>query len=132
MEVNLLDRMLAEYQDRRVPVTIVLQNRVRVSGRIRSFDSYVIMLENQKHEIVYRHAISSLSQQAAVVEQAKPAQRRPEQRPAAQRPQRPASPAPRQKPAQQPPRPAAQSDTSINTGMKEGLLRWMQDQKAAK
>jgi len=133
MEVNLLDRMLAEYQDRKVPVTIVLQNRVRVSGRIRSFDSYVIVLENQKSEIVYRHAVSSLSQQTAAVEQPRPAQRRPEQpRPAAQRPQKPSAPSPRPKPAQQQPRPAAQSEAPINTGMKEGLLRWMQGQKASK
>lgn len=135
MEVNLLDRMLAEYQDRKAPVTIMLQNRIRISGRIRSFDSYVIVLENQKNEIVYRHAVSSIARQAVAAEHAKIPQRRPEHvqaRPAAQRPHKAAAPAVRQKPVQQPSRAAAQPDSAINTGMKEGLLRWMQGQKASK
>ena len=132
MEVNLLDRMLTEYQDRKVPVTVVLQNKVRISGRIKSFDSYVVVLENQKNEIIYRHAISSLSQ-AVAVEQAKPAQRRPEQPRPPQRQQKTSAPAAaRQRPVPQLPRQGAQSDSSINNGMKEGLMRWMQGQKASK
>ena len=130
MEVNLLDRMLTEYQDRKVPVTIILQNKVRIAGRIRSFDSYVVVLENHKNEIVYRHAISSLSQTVAV-EQAKPALRKSEQSRPTQHPHKPVSTAARRQPVQ-PPRPAAQADSPINSGMKEGLLRWMQGQKASK
>lgn len=126
MEVNLLDKMLADYQDRNLVVNIVLQNKVRVSGKIRSFDSYVIILENQKNEIVYRHAISSLSQ-AVVAVAAKSAQQRP-----APRPQKSAAQSAKSRHPQHPARPAAQSDASINTGMKDGLLRWMEGQKAPK
>jgi host factor-I protein len=60
METNLLDKMLDSYLARKTPVIIVLQNNHRVSGRIRPFDSYVIVMENQKNEIVYRHAVSSI------------------------------------------------------------------------
>ena len=44
METNLLDRMLSAYQEAQVPVTVTLQNNIRVSGRIRAFESYVIMM----------------------------------------------------------------------------------------
>ena len=60
MNTNLLDKMLSAYRSQQTPVTIVLQNKVRITGRIGTFDSYVIVMENQKHEIIYRHAISSL------------------------------------------------------------------------
>ena len=60
METNLLDRMLNTYLTELTPVTITLQNKIRVSGKIKAFDSYVIIMEGQKREIVYRHAVSSL------------------------------------------------------------------------
>jgi host factor-I protein len=130
MEANLLDRMLSVYQEAQVPVTVTLQNNIRISGRIRAFDSYVIMMESQKREILYRHAIASLI-------------------PSIQEEQR--HPAPSHKPTQvrttpQPskafPKPKTAYDTatmstsagdeSINSSMKDGLLKWIQEQKAAK
>ena len=48
METNLLDRMLNSYLAGQIPVTITLQNKIRVSGKIRAFDSYVIVMEGQK------------------------------------------------------------------------------------
>ena len=130
MESNLLDRMLNTYLESQAPVSITLQNKVRVSGRIRAFDSYVIVMEGQKREIVYRHAVSCL---AAAAQQ--DARRSPVSvKPAAARP---AQPAPRQaarrpKPATAPALVAAPADASINTSMREGLLKWMQEQKSAK
>ncbi len=130
METNLLDRMLNSYVAGQVPVTITLQNKVRVSGKIRAFDSYVIVMEGQKREILYRHAISSVT--TAPQEEAK---RQPSVvRPAAAktppaRPHRQADHKARPAHRQTPP-PAA--ETSINSSMKDGLLKWMQEQKAAK
>ncbi|MDH4162749.1 MAG: RNA chaperone Hfq [Nitrospirota bacterium] len=134
MEANLLDKMLADYQDRKTAVTIVLQNRARVSGTIRSFDSYVIILENSRSEIVYRHAVSSVS--PAVSAPQRPATRPQEQprqtakedkRPAARPAARPA----KQKHPKPQPRPATPSaEPSLNTGMQEGLQRWLKGQKA--
>ena len=137
METNLLDKMLSAYHSQKTPVTIVLQNKARITGRISTFDSYVIVMENQKHEIIYRHAISSLLPFVAAeqpqnrehkVVQARPAPRQAPKTagratPAAakSRPSRPEHAAP-----------AAPSESGLNTGMKEGLLRWMQEQKAGK
>lgn len=131
METNLLDRMLATYIEQRVPVTIVLQNRFRVSGTVKAFDSYVILLDGQKSEIIYRHAVSSLAP-AATARPARPAPP-PNDRPkAAPRTERPADqPAARKKGPRQPAA-APSAEASINTGMKEGLLRWMQERKASK
>ena len=99
MEINLLDRMLETFQSGRSVVTITLQNKVRVSGRIKAFDGYVIIVENSKQEIVSRHAVSCLQ---PVLPQAQPRPAAPAARPA------PAKPAPVQtaKPAPSKPRAA--------------------------
>jgi RNA chaperone Hfq len=137
METNLLDKMLSTYLSQNTPVTIILQNNARITGKIGTFDSYVIVMENQKHEIIYRHAISSLLPFAAV-EQPKPrtqhvAPARPVPKPAP-RPSRQAPPASAKNRHPRPEHKAAAEpvESGLNTGMKEGLLRWMQEQKAGK
>ena len=134
METNLLDKMLSTYRSQKTPVTIVLQNKVRITGTIGTFDSYVIVMENQKHEIIYRHAISALLPYVAVEQP----QHREQKVPQAKAAPKPAA-RPRQTAAakNRPSRPehmaaAAPSESGLNTGMKEGLLRWMQEQKAIK
>ncbi len=131
METHLLDTMLSAYAAQGTPVTIVLQNRSRATGRVRAFDSYVIVLEGQRSEIVYRHAISSISPARPAAE-TRTAPPRPEQAKQAARPAKQASPAanrPRkERPASRPS--AAVADPGLNTAMKEGLLRWMQEQKS--
>jgi RNA chaperone Hfq len=132
METNLLDRMLETYLDGQTPVTMTLQNKIRVSGTIKAFDSYVIVMEGQKREIVYRHAVSCVSPNST------PEQKRSSRasQPAAvpkNAPSRPAKSAQRrQKPAQPQVLAASGEDQGINNSMKDGLLRWMQEQKAAK
>jgi len=131
MEQNLLDRMLDQYQKEQAPVTITLQNKVRVQGKIKAFDSYVILMDNQKNEILYRHAVSSLS--LSVQEEIRqPSPSRPVQ--AAKPSPRPAKPSlrkPREVP-QTPKMAAAGGESGLNSGMKEGLLKWMQTQKVNK
>lgn len=130
MEANLLDRMLSTYQEAQVPVTVTLQNNIRVTGRIKAFDSYVIMMEGQKREILYRHAVASLGpsiqeEQRRPTPSHKPAQVRTTPQPAK------AFPKPR---TTHPPSTmsTSASDQSINSSMKDGLLKWIQEQKAAK
>ena len=130
MEANLLDRMLSTYQEAQVSVTVTLQNNIRVSGRIRAFDSYVIMMEGQKREILYRHAVASLSP-STQDEQRRPAlSHKPAQVRTTPQPTKAFS-----KPRTAHP-PAAMStsagEQSINSSMKDGLLKWIQEQKAAK
>jgi RNA chaperone Hfq len=130
MESNLLDRMLDQYQKEQAPLTITLQNKIRIHGKIKAFDSYVILMDNQKHDILYRHAISSLARH--VQEQVKQTS---SPRPAQPRPApRPAKPSPR-KMSEEPRTPtmaAAGGESGLNSGMKEGLLKWMQTQKVNK
>lgn len=131
METNLLDRMLNAYQSEQTAVTVTLQNKIRVSGKIKAFDSYVIVLESQKREIVYRHAVSCLAPYAPD-EQKRPAPA-PRPRPAQAKPAaKPVKPSTQKARQPQAVLSAAIGESGINSSMKEGLLRWMQEQKAAK
>ncbi len=127
METNLLDRMLATYLSSNVAVTVTLQNKIRVSGLIKAFDSYVIIMEGQKREIVYRHAVSSLAASAAEEPKKKSAAPSAEKQPS-----RPARTSQKNRTPQQASLSASSSETSINSSMKEGLLKWIQEQKATK
>lgn len=133
METNLLDRMLASYRDQRTAVTVSLQNKVRLTGAIRDFDSYVIILEGPKNEIIYRHAVSSIAPAGAAVRSAAPPQRKEAVLPAPRtEAAAPAQKTPRQKGQRPAPKAPASPDAGLNSGMREGLLRWMQEQKAPK
>lgn len=134
METNLLDRMLSSYMAEQSSVTVTLQNKIKVSGKIKAFDSYVIMLEKPKREILYRHAIASIAPH--LQEEVRPA-------PAAPRPALAARPSPVKTPAKSTksaaPQPRPQQSTApvapeqnISNSMKDGLLRWMQGHQAAK
>lgn len=130
METNLLDRMLDTYLTDQTPVTLTLQNKVRVSGKIRAFDSYVVVMEGHKREIVFRHAISCLSPLVQEEQKRRPVESRPAL--AKDAPPRPAKAAPHKLRQAQPQALAASANDGLNTGMKDGLLKWMQEQKAAK
>ena len=128
MEANLLDTILSGYLDRKTQVTFVLQNRTRVIGRVRAFDSYIVFVEGERNVVLYRHAVSSVSA-APVAAQHRQAERKPEPvRPAAKAAPQRVPPAPRTQKEKAAPRTAA-AEPSLNTSMKEGLLRWMQERK---
>jgi RNA chaperone Hfq len=131
MEQNLLDRMLNTYLDVQTPVTVTLQNKIRISGKIKAFDSYVIIMDGHRREIVYRHAVSSLAPHLQEQQKRHVPAQRPE---TAKAPSRPAKALPRKPgPPQQPQALLASTgDAGLNNSMKEGLLKWMQEQKAAK
>lgn len=130
MELNLLDKMLEHYQGEQTSVTITLSNKIQIHGTIKAFDSYVVMMESKRNEILFRHAMSSLAPYAP--EEAK--------RPSPEKPVPIKSSAksrkrPPKKPRQEQPASrvvAADADQSINSGMKDELMKWMQEQKAAK
>lgn len=130
MEANLLDRMLETYLAERKSVTVTLQNKVRITGKVSAFDSYVLVIDGARRELVYRHAVAAVSvQDAAEAKEAKQASPQKAASPAEPRPKarphdkpRPPQPRPDHSPAKEP---------GINSGMKDELLKWMQ-QKAAK
>ncbi len=131
MEPNLLDRMLKTYLSEKTAVTFTLQNKIRVSGKIKAFDSYVIVMDGQKREILYRHAISSLAPAQQEEQKRQAVQGRPALAKPPARPQRSTAHSSRST-YQQTSLSASGTEQSINNGMKEGLLKWMQEQKAAK
>ena len=42
--------------------TIYLMNGVKVNGQVKGFDSYIIMLEDEKRQqnMIYKHAVSTI------------------------------------------------------------------------
>jgi RNA chaperone Hfq len=126
METNLLDRMLGTYLAGQTVVTVTLQNKIRVSGKIKAFDSYVIVMEGQKREILYRHAVSSIAPMV-VIEQ----KRRPVAAKLTSFKSRKPSPQKAKAAQVQLLSPAGEAQ-NLNNTMKDGLLKWMQEHKAAK
>lgn len=59
--INLQDGFLNQVRKEGVIVTIYLVNGFQVRGIVRGFDNFTIILENDgKHELVYKHAISTI------------------------------------------------------------------------
>ncbi len=60
--INLQDLFLNNARKERIPVTIYLMNGVQVKGQVKGFDSYIIMLEDEKKQqnMIYKHAVSTI------------------------------------------------------------------------
>jgi host factor-I protein len=54
------DRFLSQMIEERQQVTVFLVNGIRLEGRITSFDEHVILLEGEKTDHVYKHAVSTI------------------------------------------------------------------------
>jgi host factor-I protein len=60
--LNIQDNFLARARKERAIVAIVLNSGKKISGRIRSFDRYTIVLEERGGEqMIFKHAIATLS-----------------------------------------------------------------------
>jgi host factor-I protein len=46
-----------------VPVVLYLTNGVRLKGIIKGFDNFVVVLKESTHQLVYKHAISTVMPQ---------------------------------------------------------------------
>jgi host factor-I protein len=58
---NIQDSFLNSARKDRVPLTIYLLSGVKLTGRIRSFDKYSVVLEsNQQEQLIFKHAISTI------------------------------------------------------------------------
>jgi len=49
-----------------VAVSIYLVNGIKLQGQIDSFDQFVVVLKNSVHQMVYKHAISTIVPSKAV------------------------------------------------------------------
>ena len=59
-QVNLQDIFLNQMRKEKVPVTMYLVNGARLTGMIKGFDNFVILLKQENQQLVYKHAISTI------------------------------------------------------------------------
>ncbi len=58
---NIQDGFLNSARKEKTPVTIYLVSGVKLTGRIRSFDKYSVVLEsNSQEQLIFKHAISTV------------------------------------------------------------------------
>ena len=59
---NIQDSFLNTARKERISITIYLLSGVKLTGRIRSFDKYSVVLEtNNQEQLIFKHAISTVT-----------------------------------------------------------------------
>jgi host factor-I protein len=59
---NIQDTFLNTVRKDKSPITIYLVSGVKLTGKIRSFDKYSVLLENNAQEqLIFKHAISTVA-----------------------------------------------------------------------
>jgi host factor-I protein len=65
---NIQDTFLNTVRKDKSPITIYLVSGVKLTGKIRSFDKYSVLLENNSQEqLIFKHAISTVVSGRAAV-----------------------------------------------------------------
>ena len=65
---NIQDTFLNTVRKDKTPITIYLVSGVKLTGRIRSFDKYSVLLENNSQEqLIFKHAISTVVSNRSVL-----------------------------------------------------------------
>ncbi|HEX4320793.1 MAG TPA: RNA chaperone Hfq [Acidobacteriaceae bacterium] len=83
---NIQDTFLNTVRKDKTPITIYLVSGVKLTGKIRSFDKYSVLLENNSQEqLIFKHAISTVVSNRSVMHT-------PDYRPAGQAPGAPVTP----------------------------------------
>ena len=59
-QVNLQDIFLNQMRKEKIPVTMYLVNGARITGTIKGFDNFVILLKHENQQLVYKHAVSTI------------------------------------------------------------------------
>lgn len=63
---NIQDSFLNNARKDKIVLTIYLMSGVKLSGRIKSFDKYSLILEtNNQEQLIFKHAISTMVTQKA-------------------------------------------------------------------
>jgi host factor-I protein len=57
---NLQDNYLNQLRKDKTPVVVYLTNGIRLKGVIKSFDSFVILLQENTQSLIYKHAVSTI------------------------------------------------------------------------
>ena len=65
---NIQDTFLNTVRKDKSPITIYLVSGVKLTGKIRSFDKYSVLLENNSQEqLIFKHAISTVVSNRGVI-----------------------------------------------------------------
>lgn len=60
-KMNLQDTFLNEARKDNAEVSIYLMNGVQLKGRVKSFDSFTVLLAGEnRSQLIYKHAISTI------------------------------------------------------------------------
>ncbi len=66
-EINFQDRILCALKQQAQFTTVFLTNGFQMRGVVRGFDNYVVILESEgRQQMIYKHAISTISPQHPV------------------------------------------------------------------
>jgi host factor-I protein len=66
---NIQDTFLNTVRKDKTPITIYLVSGVKLTGKIRSFDKYSVLLENNSQEqLIFKHAISTVVSNRSVLQ----------------------------------------------------------------
>ncbi len=57
---NLQDLYLNSLRKEKIPVVIYLVNGARLKGVIKGFDNFVVLIKQEKQQLIYKHAISTI------------------------------------------------------------------------
>ncbi len=63
---KLQDLYLNCLRKERIPVSIYLVNGTRLKGIIKGFDNFVLLLKQSNQQLIYKHAISTISPEREV------------------------------------------------------------------
>lgn len=59
---NLQDAFLNNIRREKIPVTLFLMNGFQLRGVVRSFDSFVVLIDaDGRQQMIYKHAISTVA-----------------------------------------------------------------------
>lgn len=65
---NIQDTFLNTVRKDKTPITIYLVSGVKLTGKIRSFDKYSVLLDNNSQEqLIFKHAISTVVSSRSVM-----------------------------------------------------------------
>jgi host factor-I protein len=71
---NIQDTFLNTVRKDKSPITIYLVSGVKLTGKIRSFDKYSVLLENNAQEqLIFKHAISTVVSGRPAMHEVRPA-----------------------------------------------------------
>lgn len=60
--INLQDVFLNQVRKEHIPVTVYLTNGFQLRGMVKGFDNFTVVLDSEgKQQLVYKHAISTVS-----------------------------------------------------------------------